>query len=114
MILPTALFSMSSEYFPYMVLLLAIAVSIIIFMKRDVLTSNFMKIGGVKKTKKTNKSKLDPFKSIFPRKRQKIEDTKVLEMEEEKAEDLKMEIKKDMKELQNILEAEKKIKKKRK
>ena len=35
-------------------------------------------------------------------------------MKEERAEDLETEIKKDMKELQNILEAEKKIKKKRK
>ena len=115
-ILPTALFSMSSEYFPFMVLILAIAMSIIIFVKRDTITTNFMKMGGVKKTKEKskNKFKLQEIKNLFAGKKQKTSDAKMLEMEEEKADDLEREIKKDMKELQNILEAEKKIKKKRK
>ncbi|MFH0929141.1 MAG: hypothetical protein V1818_02165 [Candidatus Aenigmatarchaeota archaeon] len=113
--LPTGLLSMSSEYFPYMILVLGIALSLIVFMKRGMLTQNLMKMGGAKSGKKS-KSGLSGIKKMFSANLPKINKAKpkTLELKEEKVKDLETEITKDIKELKNIMESEKKIKKNRK
>ena len=120
----TGFLNISSEYVPYMVIVLAAAFSVLIFFKRDAFTQNLMKIGGVTPTKESKKSKksikmpsLKNFNyrlSINFSKTKKGDEPKTLDLKEEKAESLEREIRKDMKELENILEAEKRIKKNRK
>lgn len=117
---PTGFLHISSEYIPYMVLVLGIALVLTIFLKRDAVTQNLMSITGmkiVKDTKKKKVSKLASLKNFGYRLSEnftKSKQPKTIDMEEEKVKDLETEIKKDMKELENILEAEKKVKKNRK
>jgi hypothetical protein len=120
----TGFLNISSEYVPYMVLALAAVFSIIIFFNREVITQNLMKIGGVapaiesKKPKKSIKlpslNKFNYKLSINLLKEKMGNEPKTLDLKEEKVHDLEREIKKDVKELENIIEAEKKIKKNRK
>jgi methionine-rich copper-binding protein CopC len=120
----TGFLNISSEYVPYMVILLAATLSILIFFKRDALTQNLMKIGGVTPTKESKKPKksiklpsLKNFSyklSINLSKEKKGDGPRTLDLKEDKAEGLEREIKKDMKELENILETEKRLKKHRK
>ena len=120
----TGFLNIKSEYVPYVVIALAAALSIIIFFNRGFITENLMKMGGTgpaKEAKKPKKGiKLPSLKkfnykiSINLKKQISGNEPKTLDLKEEKADDLKREIKKDMKELKNIMEAEKKIKKNRK
>jgi hypothetical protein len=126
-VLPTGFLNASSEYIPYIIPVLGITASVLIFLKRDDITVNLMGLIGTnvpekqthKKSKKSkkHKHKKHPFKkftyklSINLKKENK---PKTLEIEEEKADKLEREIKRDMKELENIIETEKKIKKRRK
>lgn len=119
------LLSLDSEYFPYIVLALAACVSVIIFLKREALTQSFMRAGGVRpadlrakhaEAKKKHKTKLNLPSMDYKLSINLVKGKKEVkpDIEEEKIDDLEREIKKDMKELQNIFEAEKKIRKKRK
>jgi hypothetical protein len=117
--LPTGLLSLSSEYFPYMVLLVGMVLSLAIFMKRDSITRGMLKMGGVS-TKKKSKSGLKSIKKMLSANMPKMKNLpkmkkknkKTLELKEERVKDLETEIEKDIKELQNIMESEKKIRKK--
>ncbi|MBN2203087.1 MAG: hypothetical protein JW700_02805 [Candidatus Aenigmarchaeota archaeon] len=112
-VLPTGLLSMSSEYFPYMILILGVVFSVIVFMKRDAFTQNLIKIGGLRTKKKSDKSVKDMISISLPKLKRKGE-KKELKLKEEKIKSLETEIEKDIKELQNIMESEKKVKKNRK
>ena len=120
----TGFLNIKSEYVPYVVIALGAALSIIIFFNRGFITENLMKMGGISPAKEAKKPKSGiklpslkkfNYKLSINLKKQLIgNEPKTLDLKEEKADDLEREIKKDMKELKNIMEAEKKIKKNRK
>ena len=112
----TGLLPLNSEFIQYAIIALGVALSILIFFKRDVVTSKLFSIAGMKPFKDTKTKKglrmtsLKDIKAYL----KKRSDAKALELKEEKVADLENEIKKDMNELKNIMEAEKKMKKHRK
>jgi len=116
----TGFLNINSEYIPYMILALGTVLSTVIFLKRDLITHNLMGIVGVKIVKDTKKKKISRLASLknfgykLSENFTKTKEPKKLDLKEEKVHDLETEIKRDMKELENILEAEKKVKKKRK
>ena len=122
---PTGFLNASSEYIPYIVPVIGTVASVLIFFKRDDITSNLLGLVGTtvpekqihKKAKKAKKHKKPSFKDFTYKlsiNLMKEKKPKTLEMEEEKADKLEREINKDIKELKNIIETEKRIKKRRK
>ncbi|MFH1473833.1 MAG: hypothetical protein ABIE55_02965 [Candidatus Aenigmatarchaeota archaeon] len=121
---PTGFLPFSSEYVPYMVLLVGAIVSIMVFLKRDDITAGLMGISGVKAPKRQTRKKVEK-KAKKPSFRdfdwklsvglKKEKKPKTLEIPSaEREEVLEREISKDIKELKNIMEAEKRIKKRKK
>jgi len=102
-----------------LVIVIAIASCLLIFIFRNNITTSLMKATGRKVPKKVKKMKLpslSKYKLAIRLKRGKGRKKEVLEKEPEvrRPEALEREIKRDIKELQEILEAEKKIEKKKK
>ena len=118
---PTGFLNMNSEYFPYMVLALGVALSLLIFLKRDAITHGMMKATGFKRSKdkplkEIKKALKMPSLGKLGKKLgslKKSRQPKLLDLKEEKINDLETEIKRDVKELQGILEAEKRLKKRK-
>ncbi len=102
-----------------LVIVVTIAACLLIFMFRNNITTTLMKAGGKKVPKKVKKMKLPSLskyklairlKGVRGRKKEALEK----EPEMRRPEVLEREIKRDIKELQQVLEADKKIKKKKK